>query len=402
MTPSKEPSRFSRRASFALEMSAVAEAFAQVRASAAPFWDLTETNPTRVGLRAPEELVTMLGDPAGARYEPQPFGLESARDAVAASYRERGIEVRASRVVLGSSTSEAYSWAFKLLADAGDEVLVPSPSYPLFEYLAGLEGVVVATYPLVHAERFRVDVGALERRIGPRTRAIVVVSPNNPTGTLVREEDAEAIDRIAAERGLAVVADEVFGLYLREPLPAGLQRTFIGERRALTLVMSGLSKECCAPQLKLGWTVACGPDDLVEAALARLEVIADTYLSVSTPVQVALPKILAARAAIVSELRARIETNLRVLDDALAAAGPEVPIARLPIHGGWTALVTVPRIITEEAWVLGLARERRVLVQPGFFFDLTDGGVLALGLITVPDTFRKGVEEIVSAVRAVC
>ncbi len=402
MTPSNPPPRFSRRASFALEPSAVAEAFAQVRASAAPFWDLTETNPTRVGLRAPEALATMLADPAGARYEPEPFGLSSARRAVASSYRERGIEVLPSRVVLGSSTSEAYSWAFKLLADAGDEVLVPTPSYPLFEYLAGLEGVVVTNYPLVHAERFRVDVAALERRIGPRTRAIVVVSPNNPTGTLVREEDAEAIDRIAAERGLAVIADEVFGLYLREPLPAGLRRTFIGERRALTFVMSGLSKECCAPQLKLGWTIACGPEDQVEAALARLEVIADTYLSVSTPVQVALPRILAERAPIVGELRDRIETNLRALDDALAAAGPEVPIARLPIHGGWTALVTVPRIVSEETWVLELARNRRVLVQPGFFFDISDGGVLSLSLIVPPDVLRKGVEEIVSAVRAVC
>lgn len=342
-----------------------------------------------------------LSDPAGARYEPAPFGLDAAREAVARGYRERGLDVDAAHVILGSSTSEAYSWAFKLLADAGDGVMVPSPSYPLFEYLAGLEGVGITTYPLIPTEGFRVDIDELERRIGPHTRAIVLVHPNNPTGTLVREDDAEAIDRIAAERGIAVIADEVFGLYLREPVPPALRRSFIGARRALTLVMSGLSKECCAPQLKLGWTVVCGPDDLVTAALSRLEVIADTYLSVATPVQIALPQILTARAEIVAELRERIETNLATLDRAIAAAGAEAPIARLPLHGGWTALVTVPRVMPEEAWVLALARERKVLVQPGFFFDISDGGTLAVSLIVDPGTFRTGIEAVVQAVSAV-
>ncbi len=392
--------RLSRRTAWALEPSRLARVLAEVRGSGRRVRDLSETNPTRVDLVQPEGLVRLLAEPAGARYEPEPFGLPSARAAVANAYAERGMAVDAARIVIGSSTSEAYAWAFKLLADPGDEVVVPSPSYPLFDYLAGLEGLRVARYPLVPEEGFRVDVDALERRLTDHTRAIVIVAPNNPTGTLIHEADAERIDVLAAERGIAVISDEVFADYVREPIPTGLRRSFLGKRRALTLVMSGLSKECCAPQLKLGWTVVCGPDELATRALERLEVVADTYLSVGTPVQVALPRILASRVAIQTELRARLEENLRALDEVCAAE--DLPLRRLASHGGWTALVTVPRILTEEAWVETLARRADVIVQPGYFFDLEDGGTLALSLIVRPDVFRAGVEALTEIVASEC
>lgn len=380
---------FSRRTDWHLDPSPIARVFFEARARPGTI-DLTETNPTTVGLATPGALVSLLADPKGARYEPASLGLPSARDAVAASFRARGYQVDGRQVVISASTSEAYAWAFKLLADAGDEILVPTPSYPLFDYLARLEGVRVESYPLLPDEGFRVDVGELERRVGPRTRALVVVHPNNPTGSLVREDDAARIDEIAAKHGLAVISDEVFLDYVRAPLPAGFRGSFFGERAALTLVLGGLSKSCCAPQLKLGWTLVCGPERRAAEAIERLEVIADTFLSVSTPIQLALPSILERRTAIQAELNGRIEANLRELDRVTAAASV---MRRLPCHGGWTALVHVPRVLGEEAWVTQLAQEAGVLVQPGYFFDLRDGGTLVVSLIVEAERFRDGVER---------
>lgn len=388
---------FSRRTDWHLEPGVVSRAFAEARARG-PVLDLTETNPTVVGLAQPAKLVPLLADDAGARYEPAALGLPSAREAIASLYRVDGYDVTSARIAISASTSEAYAWCFKLLADPGDEVLVPTPSYPLFDYLARLEGVRAAPYPLLPEEGFRVDVAELERRIGPTTRAIVVVHPNNPTGTLVREDDAAHIDEIAAARGLAVVSDEVFLDFVRAPIPAGLRASFVGPRAALTLVLGGLSKSCCSPQLKLGWTVVCGPDPAVGAALERLEVIADTYLSVSTPVQAALPAIFAARPAIQAELRGRVDENLATLDEIVE----RTPVLRRPAsHGGWTALVQVPRVLEEETWVLRLALEHGVLVQPGYFFDLHDGGTLVLSLISPPDVFREGTNRLAALVHRV-
>ncbi len=389
--------RFSNRADFEVEPSALAQVFAGARA-AGEVLDLTETNPTRVGLSRARPLVAALGDAAGARYEPEPFGTPSAREAVAAWYAERGHAVSPCRVVLGASTSEAYGVLFKLLADAGDDVLVPAPSYPLFSYLARLEGVETRTYPLLADEGFRLDLAAIERSVGPRTRAIVVVHPNNPTGTLVREDDAAALDALAASKGLAILSDEVFLEFVRRPFPAGARGSFFGPRRALTFVLGGLSKALASPQLKLGWTIACGPDEDVVAALARLEVIADTYLSVSTPVQVALSTLLAAQPAVRDELMARIDENRAALDRAVAAASP-LPVRVLPSHGGWLALLEVPRIVPEAEWVTRLACERGVLVQPGYFFDLDDGGTLVLSLIPEPPCFAEGVARVLALVR---
>jgi hypothetical protein len=390
--------KLSARTAWDLRENALTERVRALRAAHPALVDLTSSNPTRVGLLEPPKLVALLSDPAGAAYDPDPRGARSAREAVALYVRERGANVDPDRIVLSASTSEAYAWIFKLLCDAGDEILVPSPSYPLFGYLAGLEGVRVQTYPLLRDEGFRIDLGALERALGPRSRAIVVVHPNNPTGTFVHPDDAAALDRLASARGLAVVADEVFADWTLDGAAPGFAQTFASPKSALTFTMSGLSKVCCSPQLKLGWTIVGGDDALARPAEERLHVIADTYLSVGTPVQCALPGIIEARPAIVRELGARLAQNLAALDRALGDAGADAPLRRLPAHAGWTVLLELPRVMAEDAWVGVLAEEAGVLVQPGWFFDLEDGGTMALSLLGEPASFARAVRSLVDVV----
>jgi aspartate/methionine/tyrosine aminotransferase len=372
--------RFSTRTAFPREENRLAPMLAEARARPEVV-DLTESNPTRAGLSAYG--VEELGHARGAVYEPDPMGWRDSREAIARYYASKGAVVDASRIVLSASTSEAYGWLFKLLCERDDEVLVPTPSYPLFDYLAALEDVRLKTYPLDRERRFRVDVEAMEKAIGERTRAILLVHPNNPTGTLVHPDDAAAIEDLAARHDLAIVADEVFLDY------ANGARTFAARARALTFVLSGLSKVVALPQVKLGWIAASGPH--VEEALARREVIADTYQSVNTPIQRALPTILERRGEIQSAIRARVEANLRALDAALAMH-PEV--RRLPSDGGWCAILEVPRTRDEDAWIELLIRELGVIVQPGWFFDLDRDGYLVVSLL--PERFSDVISRTVA------
>jgi aspartate/methionine/tyrosine aminotransferase len=355
--------------------------------------DLTESNPTRCGLGG-GELVALLGHPRGAVYAPVALGHPDARAAVAAYYADRGLAASPERICLAASTSEAYGWLFKLLCERGDEVLVPAPSYPLFSFLAALEDAVLVPYPLARAEGFRVDLGALEAAVGPRSRAVVLVHPNNPTGSFVRRDDAAALARLCRDRGLALIADEVFGDYPFDALPESRLPSFAGEREALTFVLSGLSKVVAQPQLKLGWIAASGPDALVAEAMARLEVIADTYLSVSTPVQLALPEILARRGPIQAAVRSRTAANLAAADAAIAAAGEHAPVRRLAADGGWYAVLEVPRTREEDAWVERLAREDGVLVHPGYFFDFAEEGHLVVSLLPEVEAFREAIGKV--------
>ena len=389
--------RFSSRTSWDLREDALHTSLRALRARIPDLADLTVSNPTIVGLASPRRLPALLADPAAATYDPDPRGIATAREAVVRYAALHESVITAEQVVLTASTSEAYAWLFKLLCDPGDEVLVPTPSYPLFEYLAGLEHVVTRTYPLVREEGYRVDLDALRAAITERTRAIVCVHPNNPTGTLVREDDARAIADVAVERGLAILADEVFLDFLHDD--ATRARSFASEERALTFTLGGLSKACCAPQLKLGWILATGPEALRDEALARLHVVADTYLSVGTPIQRALPEILSHRAEIAAELGARLRENLASLDRAIAALGGDAPLRRVPSHGGWSTLVEVPRVMTEDEWVLRLAEEARVLVQPGWFFDIEDGGTLSVSLVAAPSVFAPAIERLTQAVK---
>jgi hypothetical protein len=388
---------FSRRTAWDLSDNDLSLRVAETRATGASIIDLTESNPTRAGLAPSDEVVALLGHPRGAVYAPEPLGALEAREAVARYYADRGVQVDPARVALSASSSEAYGWLFKLLCDRGDEVLVPAPSYPLLDYLAGLEEVSLVRYPLQREVGFRIDFEELERRITERTRAIVIVSPNNPTGTFTRRDEAVRLEQIAADHGLALIVDEVFGDYAFEGLAPDRLPTFVGNRGALTFVLSGLSKVCLLPQMKLGWTVACGAH--AAAAMARLEVIADTYLSVATPVQRALPEILAARAPLQDAIRCRTRDNLAALDRAI---GPDSPITRLPSDAGWYAMIEVPRTRDDDGWIELLLREERVIVHPGYFFDTPRDGFLVVSLLPESDVFKDAIVRVVACIERAC
>jgi hypothetical protein len=373
--------------------------------------DLTESNPTRAAIFDTAPLIAELGHPRAARYEPEPLGHPVARRAVEDYYRSRDLAVDASRVVISASTSEAYSWLFGLLADAGDTILIPRPSYPLFGWIAEMKGVTLGSYRLRHDADFRIDVDDLRRSIDAKTRAIVLVHPNNPTGSFVRRDEADVLAAIAREHDLALVVDEVFGDYpfdtcpsdalpsFAEPIAHGKSAGAAGPQRApLVFVLSGLSKVLLLPQCKLGWIAVSGDELLVNEAIARLELVADTYLSVATPVQLALPALLARQPAIAKAVRERLGKNLAALDDALADLGPTSPVRRLAVHGGWYAVLEVPRVHDDDAWVELLIREEGVLVHPGYFFEFEGDGLLVLSLLPEPEPFREGVGRVVRRV----
>ncbi len=380
---------FSRRVPLDLAPNRIAAA----RAAAAPQLDLTASNPTACGIAYPIGLLDALADAAGMAYRPDPRGLESARCAVAAEYRRWEVAVDPERVLLTASTSEAYAFLFKLLAEPGGAVLVPSPSYPLFEHLARLEGVEAIPYHLNPELGWRPDLDAIASTPS-RVRAIVVVHPNNPTGSFVHPGDAAAIERLAAERRWAVIADEVF---LDYPLAggAGSGESFAGREDALTFALGGLSKSVGLPQLKLAWIVVGGPQELVEAALARLEFIADTFLSVGTPVQLALPTLLREGAPVRAAILERCQANLAELHRA-AAAVPELSVW-LP-GGGWSAAVRFPAVVGEEELALELLGEDGVAVHPGYYFDFPSAGTLVLSLLPDPAGFAEGVRRLLARV----
>lgn len=303
-------------------------------------------------------------------------------------YSRRGLAVEADRILLTASTSEAYGDLFKLLCDPGDEVLVPRPSYPLFEYLAALESVRMVPYWLRYDGSWHVDFGDLRQRISPRTRAIVIVNPNNPTGSFLKEREAVRLVALAAERGLPVIADEVFFDY---PLGRKSRQaaTLVNRHDVLSFSLNGLSKAAGMPQMKLGWIVLNGPDAKRERARQRLELILDTYLSVNTPVQRALPALLGLGESMQARILSRTRENLRVLEDLLrdSAAHP------LCTEGGWSAIVRLPGMQDEEKWLLDLLEQEQVIAQPGYFFDLECGRSLVVSLITPPESFREGISR---------
>jgi alanine-synthesizing transaminase len=369
--------RLSRRTAFASPTALSA----WLRARPKPSVDLSESNPTRCGFLQPEA-VALLGDRGGVGYAPDPRGDRGAREAVARYYRRRAVEVDPDCVVLTTSSSEAYGWLFKLLCDPGDAVLAPTPSYPLFPLLARLEGVDLQPYRLAPEEGFRIDRGDLLRAVDARSRAVLAVSPANPTGHYLHDEDAAYLETLADERDLSIVVDEVFHDFYLGPHPASIARR-PGER---TFVISGLSKVALLPQLKLGWIVARS-----RAALARLELVADGYLSVSTAVQRAAPTILDGVDALQEAVRSRLGENLAALDAAIAHQGASCPVRRLPVAGGWYALVEVPRTRSDEAWVRRLVELDDIGVQPGYFYDLDADGVMVVSLLLTPEVFLDAI-----------
>jgi alanine-synthesizing transaminase len=374
-------------------------ALAAARRAGAPLVDLTETNPTRVGFRYPAALVEALADTAALRYEPHPLGLATAREAVALDFLRHGHEVDPGRILLTASTSEAYAFLFTLLCDPGDAVLVPAPSYPLFDHLTRLNGVESMAWPLDPHGGWTIDPHAIARLITPRTRAVLLVSPNNPTGTLLRRGELEVLAALCRDRGLALIGDEVFADY-RFPAPperlAGARDepvSVLDQRECLTFALGGLSKSIGAPQLKLAWVAVSGPAAQTADAIERLELIGDTYLSVSTPVQAALPTLLDAGREVRSQIAERLSANLRVLERALSRVASCSFVAP---DGGWSAVLRIPADVPEEARVLALLEQRHVVVTPGYFFDFPFESFLVLSLIVAPDVFAEGLDRLVA------
>lgn len=348
--------------------------------------DLTETNPTKVGLSYPSDVLSSLADPRARDYRPDPLGLPAARQAIAADYLRRGMTVSADAVVLTASTSDAYGVLFKLLCNPGEAVMVPQPSYPLFDVLTNLEGIAARPYQLDWHGRWSIDRASLERALTPDVRGVLVVSPNNPTGSMLRAGDREWLIGLAVRRGLALIVDEVFADY---PLaPPSDACSLVGERRALVFSLGGLSKSAGLPQLKLGWMVVDGPDPWAGEAIERLSVINDAYLSVSTPVQVAASRLIDAGRGIRESIAARTAANLRALTDALAGH-PSVTL--LEPEAGWSAVLQVPATHSEEALVLRLIEEAQVVVHPGYFFDFPREAFLVVSLLPEPAVFREAI-----------
>jgi alanine-synthesizing transaminase len=348
--------------------------------------DLTVSNPTTVGFDYPAGLLAALASPESLSYDPKPLGLPSAREAVAGDFLRRGLSIAAERVSLTASTSEAYSWLFKLLCDPADTVLVPQPSYPLFDHLTMLESVEAKPYRLDYHSEWRIDLDGLVAAIDDRTRAVLVVSPNNPTGSFLHVDDLQRLDEVCAARNLMLIGDEVFADF---PLAASPHaRSVLQARDAVVCSLGGLSKTVGLPQIKVGWIGFGGPSHKLDELMPAFELIADTFLSVSTPAQVALPDLLARGADIRAQIQARIARNLQHLR---AAVGATPAVSLLPAEGGWSATLQVPSYRSEEALVIELLTADHVLVHPGYFFDFARESFVVISLLVRPEQFDRGV-----------
>ncbi len=355
--------------------------------------DLTVSNPTTAGIAYPEgEILRAFSDARALVYEPEPFGLPSAREAVARTLTEAGTAIDASRIALTASTSEAYAFLFKILCDPGDEVLVAAPSYPLFDLLASFESVRLVPYGLAYDGEWHIDVDSLRRARTPRTRAILVVTPNNPTGSYLKKSELAAL----AETGLPIVSDEVFAPYALKDDPRRAASALEADG-ALVFALSGLSKMAALPQMKLGWIAADGPRAEVDEAMARLELVADSFLSVGTPVQHALPALLASRHVAAGAIRERTRANLATLRAAIESSSP---MSLLDVEGGWYATLRLPRTQSEEAWSLDLLKRDGVYVHPGHFFDFADEAYVVVSLLTPERAFAEGVRRLAARVVA--
>jgi alanine-synthesizing transaminase len=378
--------RFSKRTGWDVGESRFAAAVREARASGRRLIDLTVSNPTVCGFDYDAETILRpLADARALTYDPDPRGMRSAREAVSGYYRDHGASVDPDAVALTTSTSEGYGYLFRLLCDAGDEVLVAQPSYPLFDFLADLEDVRLRPYPLFYDHGWWIDFVELERRIGPKTKAIVVVHPNNPTGHATRVGDRERLQEICAWHGLALIVDEVFLDY-----PLGDERLVsfaVGPHPVLTFCLSGMSKVAGLPQMKVGWIVSLGPEVVRREALGRLEVIADTFLSMNAPVQGALPVWLADRRGIQGQILERVRENLA----AAQRSGVEV----LRVEAGWSAILRLPQMMGDGDAAERLLRDVGVVVHPGGFYGIAESGRVVVSLLGPREAFQQGLERIV-------
>lgn len=385
---------FSQRTNWRLSPNALSRVIEKARASGQHILDLTVSNPTEAGIRPDAEIVlAALANPEAMHYDPQPRGLLGARQAVCRYYREsHEVDLDPERLILTPSTSEAYSYVFRLLCNPGDEILVPKPSYPLFEFLADLADVKLVPYPLLYDHGWQIDLDSLYKAATVRSRAVILVHPNNPTGSFVSPEETAPLNSFCRDRSLALIVDEVFLDYSHDGAP---RRSFVSNADALTFTLSGVSKISALPQMKFAWVAFSGPEEMVAEAGARLEIIADTFLSMNAPVQLAAPVLLDQRKNIQPILRDRLRANLAELDRQLAG---HLSCTRLMVEGGWYVVLRVPAIESDEDLAIGLLREASVSVHPGHFYDFPNESHLVLSLITEPADFREGVARLLRVV----
>lgn len=389
---------FSSRLRWNLTTNRLARLLEEKRRMGATVLDLTESNPTCVGFDYPvAEILGALAQPQAMGYEPSPRGLFAARQAIAGYYGERGEVVDPEHIHLTASTSEGYSYLFKLLADQGDAVLVPQPSYPLFDFLSALEGVELRPYELVYAHPtgWRIDFDSLERAVDGKTRAVILVNPNNPTGSFIQPRELDPLTAVCASNQLALIVDEVFNDYVLTP-GEGCASSLVSISSVPTFVMSGFSKTLALPQMKLSWIITNGPEELRAEAEERLDLIADTFLSVGTPVQQAAPTWLRLCASLQEQILHRVRGNL----DWLAQITADSPCRLLKAEGGWYATLEIPRLFSEEEWVLALLDKENVLAHPGYFFDFPREAFLILSLLSQPAVFREATSRLLARILA--
>jgi alanine-synthesizing transaminase len=383
---------FADRTNWNLKANPLSETLARHRAARKPLFDLTISNPTECGFEYGDRAILQaLANPASLAYDPEPRGLPIARQAVAAYYAALGAGVPVDGIILTTSTSEAYSYVFRTLCNPGDEILIPEPSYPLFAFLADIQDAKLVRYPLDYDYGWQINFHALQRSITPRTRGMIVVHPNNPTGHFTKPRELEKLNEICSSRNLAIIADEVF---LDFTLQEGRRAlSFAQNSAALTFTMSGLSKMSGLPQMKAAWLIASGPEQLKQQAVARLEIIADTYLSMNAPVQCAIPALLEQRDPFQTQLLARVRKNLAELDRQLAT---QKACARLTVEAGWYAVLRVPATRSDEDLAIELLTRKNVYVHPGHFYDFPSEGFLIVSLITREEEFAEGIKLLLS------
>ena len=391
--------RFAKRTEWTGEGTTWSRALEACHRGGTPILDLTASNPTQCGFSYDAHLLADLSAENAVLYEPDPRGMLHAREAVCGYYADHGARVDAGQVVLTTSTSEGYSWLFRLLCDPDDEVLIAQPSYPLFDLLATIDDVKLTPYGLLYdpggSHGWSLDLHALRERMTPRTRALVVVHPNNPTGHYTLKAEREALSELCLEHALALIVDEVFLDYpLGRDASAELARSFArGDQNSLTFVLSGLSKVAALPQMKASWIVCLGPEEVRNEAMRRLEIIADTFLSMNAPVQNALPGWLAARHSMQRQIRDRVRENLQTLDRALAL---QHKIARLVCDGGWYATLRTPPFATGEALAVRLLETCGIAVHPGSFFGFAEQNRLVVSLLPKPEVFAEGIAALIA------
>jgi len=384
---------FSNRTNWPLSENKLVTMLNSLKEEKAPIIDLTESNPTRCGFKyLNEKILVPFNEEESLTYDPHPQGSLKSREAISQYYKQKNLNVSEEQIFLTSSTSEAYSYLFRLLINPIEGVLFPQPSYPLFQFLGDLNDVEISNYPLVYLDSWRIDCNALKTLVNIDTKAIVLVNPNNPTGSFVKENEMIAINELCQKYHLSIICDEVFHDFAFDYSKKYL--SCVHNHDVLTFTLGGLSKTLGLPQMKLSWIVITGPEREVHLAIKRLEIVADTYLSVNTLAQNAIGYWLSSRKQIQDEIKTRVKDNLDIIKTQTDSTASRL----LQTEGGWYAVLKIPNIKTEEDWALKLLNKYHVFIHPGYFFDFTEEAYIVISLLSQTDIFNEGFNRILSRI----